>query len=464
MSIRNDLGMDIQRRVSPATNSEVRGRNSSPSAKSSRDSSLASSGRSTPYHERMEIDIVTGTDKSNTESLDLSYETAQEKAIRVSMVANQQVNQQVPMRPLGGINEATSARGQHEEDVINVQILYDFNALTEPELWSGSFHPISLHGSVEHFALDSKNIKITLNFLAKYIQNKQVNGNAANDLNDFDGMGDAIWNFISLIYDAKWDTLHTDNKLNTLRAKISSKFTPRILTQAPNGNNKKKMPKSSPVTINKALLLPLLPAKSKKEINMISKYFQPKKNSVEPSNLSSKSNAGKSYAQASKPSFNMSEVLKIKETFPSLNAKKIKQVNSIVNSQNKTKPWIKMTTKGPSRKQIIIPMSNDNVVSFMKNSSSHVANINRSLRNAKTDVLVDYIWSDNTGISVVVDKIAQQSDIAIINNYVKNSTDINSLQVKDARLPMSKSYLKIIGIPYYPYSDNRQTKLSLDDI
>ena len=134
MSIRNDLGMDIQRGVSPATNSEVRGRNPSPSAKSSRDSSLASSGRSTPYHERMEIDVVTGTDESNTESLDLSYETAQEKAIRVSMAANQQVNQQAPTRPLGGINEATPACGQHEEDVINVQIPYDFNAPTEPEL------------------------------------------------------------------------------------------------------------------------------------------------------------------------------------------------------------------------------------------------------------------------------------------------------------------------------------------
>ena len=113
MSIRNDLGIDIQWGVSPATNSEVRGRNPSPSAKSSRDSSLASSGRSTPYHERIEIDIVTRTDESNTESLDLSYETAQEKAIRVSMVANQQVNQQAPTRPLGGINKATPAHGQH---------------------------------------------------------------------------------------------------------------------------------------------------------------------------------------------------------------------------------------------------------------------------------------------------------------------------------------------------------------
>ena len=123
-----------------------------------------------------------------------------------------------------------------------------------------------------------------------------------------------------------------------------------------------------------------------------------------------------------------------------------------------------MTTKGPSRKHVIIPMSGDNILSFMKNSSAHVANINRALRNTKTLVLVDYIRSDNTGISVVVNKIAQQSDLSIIDNYVKNSNDVNSLQVEDACLPMSKSYLKITGIPYYPYSDNHQTKLTSNDI
>ena len=122
-----------------------------------------------------------------------------------------------------------------------------------------------------------------------------------------------------------------------------------------------------------------------------------------------------------------------------------------------------MTTKGLSRKHIIIPMSSDNISSFMKNSSLHVANINRSLQNAKTDVLVNYIHSDNTGISVVVNKVAQQSDMSIIDKYIKNSHDINSLQVKDAHLPMSKSYLKITGIPYYPYPDH-QTKLTSNDI
>ena len=149
--------------------------------------------------------------------------------------------------------------------------------------------------------------------------------------------------------------------------------------------------------------------------------------------------------------------------FPSLNAKKIDQINNIVNGQNKTKPCIKITTKGLLRKQIIIPMSGDNVSSFMKSSSVHVANINRLLCNAKTDVLVNYIRSDNMGITVITNKVAQQSDMSIIDQYIKNSNDINSLQVEDSCLSKSKSYLKIIGIPFYPHS-NSQEKLTSTDI
>ena len=103
---------------------------------------------------------------------------------------------------------------------------------------------------------------------------------------------------------------------------------------------------------------------------------------------------------------NMSDVLKIKETFPALIAKKIDQVNDIIHRQNKPKLHIKMTIKGPSRKHIIIPMSSDNAISFMKNSFLNIANINRELRNTKTKVLVDYIQSDNTGIVVVTNKVA----------------------------------------------------------
>ena len=53
--------------------------------------------------------------------------------------------------------------------------------------------------------------------------------------------------------------------------------------------------------------------------------------------------------------------------------------------------------------------------------------------------------------------------MSIIDQYVKNSNDINSLQVEEPRLPKSKSYLKIISIPYYPHA-NCQEKLTSNDI
>ena len=53
--------------------------------------------------------------------------------------------------------------------------------------------------------------------------------------------------------------------------------------------------------------------------------------------------------------------------------------------------------------------------------------------------------------------------MSIIDQYVKNSNDINFLQVEKPCLPKSKFYLKIIGIPFYPYG-NSQEKLTLNNI
>ena len=97
-------------------------------------------------------------------------------------------------------------------------------------------------------------------------------------------------------------------------------------------------------------------------------------------------------------------------------------------------------------------MSNDNNNSFIKNSTTHVTNINRLLRNAKLEVAVDFIRYDPIGLVIVTNKVAIQSDLQIIDQYVKKSEDINKLQVEEPRLPQSKSYLKITGIPFFPNS------------
>jgi len=185
------------------------------------------------------------------ESSALSYEMEQEKVTCLRKVAKTLGN----TRPQNGINEASpiqpervghanqgeqqpcgTALNDDDNNVINIQLLYDPNAPTEPELWSSNFHPISLHGSIEQIASDTKSIKDSLNFMARYISNKKVNSSKANELQDFKGIGDLIWNFLSAVYQANWDSFYMDNKSKSLREKITSKFSTRTVLTATKNN------------------------------------------------------------------------------------------------------------------------------------------------------------------------------------------------------------------------------------
>jgi len=64
----------------------------------------------------------------------------------------------------------------------------------------------------------------------------------------------------------------------------------------------------------------------------------------------------KSFARATKGS--AEDILKVKEAFPKLAPSKIIEIHNITQGINyKACPKLNMTTKGPSRKQVIIPMS-----------------------------------------------------------------------------------------------------------
>jgi len=328
----NYTGMDIRSGSSPDNYDEVRGRTFSPKVQVSRDSSMSSTKSSVVYHEKMEHNNALNEDiDMDDDPLALSYKTSQEKAIRVSMVADPNtgtLNKRVTVNhstttPQRGPAERPNSIPPHGDDaVINIQLPYDPYARTEPDLWDGNFHPISLYGSIEYLDSDSKSIKDSLNFMAKYIANKQVDPAKSNNLEDFNGIGEAIWNLISSVYQSKWDSLVADKNANTLRQKISAKFTPKI--PPPSNRNNKTVDKPIPASIKK--IPPLIPAKSQKEVNQISKYFKNTK-SVNRSNQPKKS-----YAQASKQTSNTSEVIKIKDIFPALSAQKIDQIHKIVNS------------------------------------------------------------------------------------------------------------------------------------
>ena len=149
--------------------------------------------------------------------------------------------------------------------------------------------------------------------------------------------------------------------------------------------------------------------------------------------------------------------------FLSIGAKKIDQINEIIKKSIKPKHHINITTKEPSHKQVIFLIGNDNRVKFMKNSAIHVVNLNRHLKNTKLEVSANFIHSDPVGITIVTNKVSQSSDLITIENYVKNSESIDSSQVDISHLLQSKSYLKIIGILYFP-NGNLQDHLNVSDV
>ena len=72
---------------------------------------------------------------------------------------------------------------QHiDNDVINIQLLYNPNTPTEPKLWNRNFCSILLHRSLEYLVSNFKNIKDSLNFVAKYISNKQIDPKRSNNI------------------------------------------------------------------------------------------------------------------------------------------------------------------------------------------------------------------------------------------------------------------------------------------
>ncbi len=55
----------------------------------------------------------------------------------------------------------------------------------------------------------------------------------------------------------------------------------------------------------------------------------------------------------------------------------------------------------------------------MDESSSHVLNLNRALKNIKLETMVNFVWSDSIGITIVTNKVALTLDLQTIENYVK---------------------------------------------
>ena len=262
-------------------------------------------------------------------------------------------------------------------------IPYEDNQPVELNSWDGEAYPLSIFRTIEFLDTDSKNILTSLLQMANFIRNRKLKNNTENDIPALEGFCQAAWSFISSIYEAGWDSLKTDNCNRTFRQNVASKFTPKTTNNKPN----KRVDSTIKEKQVEVVKIPPIPPRLSKETLEKLKFFKKKyTKSKENANLKDRW----SYAQASAPK------IKLKENFPNLSAKKIKNIHNTINSSGKVKFRINITTKGPSRRQIIrsqiiIPMSNDNKLKFMISSNLHITNLNRALKNIKSNIIADFV-------------------------------------------------------------------------
>ena len=189
--------------------------------------------------------------------------------------------------------------------------------------------------------------------------------------------------------------------------------------------NRKPIPTPSLTNGKKAnisRILPPISPRPSKSILAKSRYFN-KNQPLNKNNYSYTKSNNHLYAQASKG--NIKDIIKIKNTFLKLSFNKIIKIHNITNRKGvKGKLKINMTTKGLYKKQIIILISTNNSKTIISQANIYISNINRLLKDVKSEVSADFICSSNKGVILTTNKVTASSDLIIVERYVKESNNI----------------------------------------
>jgi len=316
-------------------------------------------------------------------------------------------------------------------------IPYSANVPADPSLWNRNFTVTSLFGTNEFLNSDINNVTCSLKRMACFLRQRNIKDWNANSIRQLDPFSESAWDFISAIFESGWDTFITANK-SSIRDNITKEF------------GKSTKPSSSTNTRHRAHITkvpPPIPPRPSKEILEKSKAHQQK--------TSNKGKSPLSYAQIAS---NVTNALKIKDAFLALPNKKVLEMHNAAFGQhiNRAKK-VQFTTKGLSRKQAIILVHNELAEGIMGDASTHVFQINTLLKNVKSSICSEFIYPCSGGITIITNDVPNPSDLSIIGNYFKSVKGINSNDIPSPRLPQSKSYLKITGLPYLRANGNKIT-------
>ena len=317
------------------------------------------------------------------EDLNMDWSMDSSQALASPMPHVTPASEHVPLPHVPSHNKSSNGKNRADSTVPLV-LSYGEGQPAISGNWNGSHHALSIFGSEDTLAKDSKMIYDSLTRMRSFIKHH---------LNPMERevipVVKKLWRLIDTIYTAKWDTVSFSKDKNlTIRKCVGDQIMPYYMQNQPSTessnttmtNTPSPLPSAEaapPPTVN----IPRAPPPSNKNVESTTKK-DPK-----PSNLK------KSYVQASKSNLlHIEDIVRVKEAFPALSADEVGKVLKIKNSGgDNRKPKINMTTRGLSRKEVIIPMAKHIAELIVNSAHIHITNINKCLRNSKSDIITDFI-------------------------------------------------------------------------
>ena len=121
--------------------------------------------------------------------------------------------------------------------------------------------------------------------------------------------------------------------------------------------------------------------------------------------------------------------------FSTLSADEVGKMLKAKNSSGGTKkPKINMTTRGQSKREVIIPITKTNAELIVNSAHIHISNINKCLKNSKSNIFADFIQFNANGIIIITNKPASDLDLSTIEKYLKNIQNVNPDYIESPRL------------------------------
>jgi len=367
-------------------------------------------------------------------SIDWSKDTPEVQSSPTSCVSPTGEN----MLSLHALLHNRDAKGKRRTDSIDSSpslLNYGGNQPSIPSSWDRAHHALSIFGIDEMSEIDAINIAQSISRIINYIKNNLADKKSP--AREFEQVTKGFWNLISAIYSSRWDLLPVEDGKNfcaLVGKKILNNYVKLGLVNQPEA----KKPLSSMPTTATNPNVPAIPPSSKMTGPNEKKAPKP---------MITK----KSYVQASKANISLSieDVIQVKEVFSTLSADEVGKMLKAKNSSRSTKkPKINMTTRRQSRREVIISMTKTNTELIINSAHIHISNINKCLENSKSDIFADFIQFNVNGIIITTNKPASDLNLSTIEKYLKNVQNVNPDSIKSPRLPKSKSYMKIIGLPY----------------